>query len=51
MLCVAHGMLWNEVTPENLIKCDMEGNIIEGDGELEITALNIHANIHLAAPE
>ena len=48
MLCIAHGMLWNEVTPENLLKFDVDGNIIEGDGVLEITALNIHARMHLA---
>ena len=48
MLCIAHGKMWNEVTPENLLKCDLDGNIIEGEGELEVTALYIHTSIHLA---
>lgn len=48
MLCIAYGMLWNEVTPDNLLKFDIDGNVIEGDGELEPPAKNIHARMHLA---
>lgn len=32
------GLLWSEVTPENLLLLDADGNILEGTGEAEITA-------------
>ena len=32
------GLLWSEVTPENLLLLDADGNVLEGTGEAEITA-------------
>ena len=46
MLCIAHGTLWSEVTPENLLKFDSDGKVIEGEGQPEITAVNIHVPFH-----
>jgi ribulose-5-phosphate 4-epimerase/fuculose-1-phosphate aldolase len=44
----AFGLDWSEVTASNLLMVDGEGRLIEGDGEVEITAFCIHAPIHKA---
>ena len=41
-----HGLLMSEVTASNLILVDSDGNTVRGEGEVETTALNIHAAIH-----
>jgi ribulose-5-phosphate 4-epimerase/fuculose-1-phosphate aldolase len=46
-LVKAHGLLMSEVTASNLIVSDADGNIVEGDGTIERSALHIHAAIHL----
>jgi len=45
----AFGLDWSEVTASNLLVVDSEGHLIEGEGEVEITAFCIHAPIHKAS--
>ena len=49
-LVKAHGLLMNEITASNLIMADVEGNVVEGNGELEQSAFCIHSQIHLGHP-
>ena len=49
-LVKAHGYLMSEITASNLIVVDTEGNTVNGEGEVETTALHIHAAIHLKVP-
>jgi ribulose-5-phosphate 4-epimerase/fuculose-1-phosphate aldolase len=44
------GLLFQEITARNLITCDLDGNVLRGDGELRKVAFHIHARIHLANP-
>ncbi|HYG54777.1 MAG TPA: aldolase [Burkholderiales bacterium] len=45
-----YGLHWSEVTASNLVALDADGNILEGDGEIEKTAFYIHSRIHLGNP-
>ncbi len=45
------GAHWSEIGPDDLIVVDAEGNTVEGEGEIESSAYNIHIPIHLARPE
>lgn len=45
------GLLFQEVTASNLIVCDLDGNVVRGEGELRRVAFHIHARIHLARAE
>jgi len=47
-LVIPHGISWALVQPEQLLLVDAEGKVIEGHGEVEITALTIHAAVHQA---
>ncbi len=49
-LVKAHGYLMSEITASNLIAVDSDGNTLSGEGEVETTALHIHAAIHLRVP-
>lgn len=49
-LVKAHGYLMSEITASNLIVVDTEGHTVNGEGEVETTALHIHAAIHLQVP-
>ena len=49
-LVKAHGYLMSEITASNLISVDSDGNTLSGEGEVETTALHIHAAIHLRVP-
>jgi ribulose-5-phosphate 4-epimerase/fuculose-1-phosphate aldolase len=42
-----YGLHWSEVTASNLLALDAEGNVLEGEGEVEKTAFYIHSRIHL----
>jgi ribulose-5-phosphate 4-epimerase/fuculose-1-phosphate aldolase len=44
----AFGLHWSEITASNLLVVDAKGNVVEGEGEAETTAVCIHAPIHLA---
>lgn len=46
-----YGLHWSEVTASNLLVCDPDGNVLEGDREVEATAFYIHSRIHLGAPD
>lgn len=44
------GWHWSEVTASSLALCDTDGNVLEGDTEVEDTAFFIHSRVHRAAP-
>lgn len=44
------GLLAEEVTPENLIKVDKTGKVLEGDHPVNVAGFCIHAAIHEAWP-
>ncbi len=46
----AYGVHWSQMTPQSLLLIDGEGNVLEGDGELEESARNIHIHSHRANP-
>lgn len=46
----SYGWHWSETRPSDLLLIDGEGVIIEGQGEVEATALNIHVAGHRANP-
>lgn len=46
----AHGLHWSEITASNLLVVDQNGEVVEGDGEVEPTAKFIHWRVHRAAP-
>ncbi|MEM1001783.1 MAG: aldolase [Bacteroidota bacterium] len=45
------GIHWAEVTPEDFMIVDFNGKVLQGDGEVEPTALHIHAPIHKSLPD
>jgi ribulose-5-phosphate 4-epimerase/fuculose-1-phosphate aldolase len=45
-----YGLHWSEMRPEHLVMIDGNGRIIEGQGEVEPTARNIHIAGHRANP-
>src|SRR5688500_12152154 len=45
-----YGQHWSEVSASNLLALDVQGNLLEGEGEFEKTAFYIHSRIHLAHP-
>lgn len=46
LLINAYGLRFDEITASNLLKIDLEGNIISGDGILNPAGLVIHSAIH-----
>jgi ribulose-5-phosphate 4-epimerase/fuculose-1-phosphate aldolase len=40
------GLHWSEITPNDLVMADGEGNVVEGSHPVEATAFFIHARIH-----
>lgn len=46
----AYGVHWSEMTGEKLLLIDGDGAVIEGEGEVEATARNIHIAAHRANP-
>ena len=49
-LVIRYGLAWDEVTAENLVACDLNGNIVAGKGPVEVTAMRIHAAVHMSDP-
>ncbi|ACR31485.1 aldolase [Burkholderia glumae] len=45
-----YGYAFSEITASRLLICDYDGNVIEGEGQPEATALSIHARLHRALP-
>ena len=50
-LVIRYGLLWSEVTAENLVLVDADGTILAGEGPVETTAFEIHRAIHLQDPD
>ena len=46
-----YGWHWSEITASSLVLCDADGNVLEGDNQVEDTAFYIHSRIHLAKPD
>ena len=46
-----YGLHWSEITASDLLLLDGAGRKVEGKGEVEVTAFNIHAAIHRAVPQ
>jgi ribulose-5-phosphate 4-epimerase/fuculose-1-phosphate aldolase len=45
-----YGPDWSELTASDLLAVDGEGNIVDGEGEWEVTAFMIHRGAHRARP-
>jgi ribulose-5-phosphate 4-epimerase/fuculose-1-phosphate aldolase len=45
-----YGLHWSEMRPEHLLLIDGDGQVIDGDGEVEATARHIHVQGHRANP-
>jgi ribulose-5-phosphate 4-epimerase/fuculose-1-phosphate aldolase len=45
------GLRFNEVTPQNLVKVNIEGQILAGDGPVNQTGFAIHGSVHAARPD
>ena len=50
-LVCPYGLLWSEVTPESLVVITSEGKVIQGEGEVDISAFEIHLAMHAVNPE
>ncbi len=46
----AYGWHWSEVTADRLLLIDGDGNVVDGEGDVEASALNIHVASHRANP-
>ena len=44
------GWAFSEITASRLLVCDLEGNVVAGEGVPEATAFWIHARVHKAVP-
>lgn len=44
------GLAFEEVKADDLLICDYDGNVVQGDGQPEATAFYIHARIHKMVP-
>lgn len=45
-----YGIHWSEMRPDDLVMIDGDGQVLEGAGEVEATARNIHIASHRANP-
>jgi len=45
-----YGLHWSEVTAGDIMVVDQEGQVVEGEGEVEISAFAIHSRIHRQHP-
>jgi len=45
-----YGTHWSQLTPDKLLLIDGGGTVLEGDGEVETSAFNIHVEGHRANP-
>ena len=50
-LLIAYGTHWSEVRASTLLVVDMDGRVIEGEGDVEETAICLHAPLHKARPD
>jgi len=47
---IPYGVHWTEVRPRDFLTVSLDGSIVEGDGEIELTSLMIHGAMHRALP-
>jgi ribulose-5-phosphate 4-epimerase/fuculose-1-phosphate aldolase len=45
-----YGLAFSEITASSLLVCDLDGNVVEGEGQPEATAFHIHARLHALKP-
>ncbi|MDH3919423.1 MAG: aldolase, partial [Rhodospirillales bacterium] len=45
-----YGLHWSEVTAGDILMVDQDGGVVEGEGEVEISAFAIHSRIHRQHP-
>jgi len=45
-----YGPHWSEITAEDIITVDFDGNVVDGEGDWDITAFMIHRGCHRAHP-
>lgn len=48
---IPYGIHWSEVEPGDFITVDLDGRVLEGEGEIELTSLLIHAAMHRELPQ
>lgn len=48
MLLIPYGLRWCEVTPDNLVGLNDDNKVVEGKGDPEPVATNIHRGVHLS---
>ncbi len=46
-----YGPHWSEMVPRDILLVDLDGNVVDGAGDGQITALQIHRQIHRARPD
>lgn len=51
MLVIPYGLLWSEVTPSNLVGLNVKNEVVEGNGQVETTAVVIHRGVYNARPD
>ncbi|XP_064606064.1 putative aldolase class 2 protein CC_1201 [Liolophura sinensis] len=47
MLIIPHGQHWSQVTRSSLLGVDEHGQVVEGNGQAETSAVSIHLGLHL----
>ena len=50
-LLIGYGTHWSEVTASTLLVVDLDGTVVDGEGEVEETAVCLHAPLHRARPD
>src|SRR5919206_4561484 len=46
-----YGPHWSEIRASDLLVVDLDGNVVEGEGDWEVTAFMIHRGVHQARPD
>lgn len=46
-----YGPHWSEMTADDILTIDFDGNVVEGSGRWEVTAFMIHRGAHRARPD
>jgi len=46
-----YGPHWSEMTADDILTLDFDGNVVEGRGQWEVTAFMIHRSCHRARPD
>ena len=45
-----YGPHWSEMKPSDILLVDLEGNVLDGSGGGQVTAIQIHRQVHAARP-